>query len=129
MWVAPLIYLAVTVLLWQLGGGLFLPELLANRLFEILPAATIESGVQRFGALAKPIAFYIISTVYFGFYFLFARFWERLRPYLGNTFYAGFVLWGAHVLLLIPALGQRVFGSKLPQGGLIPSVFLFVSHW
>jgi len=129
MWVAPLIYLAVTVLLWQIGGGLFVPELLANRFFEIMPVRFIELGVQTLGPLAKQIAFYGISLVYFGFYFLFAHFWERIRPYLGNAFYAGFVLWGLHVLVVIPAAGQGVFGYKLPQGGLNASVFLLASHW
>ena len=129
MWVAPLIYLVVTIVLWQLGNALFMPELLANRAFEILPASFIEAGVQSFGPLAKQLAFYGIAVFYFGAYFAFAHFWDRIRPYLGNAFYAGFALWGAHVLILIPAAGQGIFAYKSPQGGLNASILLFASHW
>jgi len=129
MWVAPLIYFVVTVVLWQIGNGLFMPELLANRMFEIFPVPFIEFVVQLLGPLAKELAFYGIAIVYFGAYFVFAHNWERLRPYLGNAFYAAFAIWGIHVLVLIPAAGQGVFATKSPQGGLMPSLMLFASHW
>lgn len=129
MWVAPLVYFVVTVVLWQVGNGLFMPELLANRMFEIFPVPVIEFGVQLLGPLAKELAFYGIAITYFGAYFLFARNWDRIRPYLGNAFYAGFAIWGIHVLILIPAAGQGVFATKSPQGGLTPSLMLFASHW
>lgn len=129
MWVAPFIYLVVTLVLWQFGNALFMPELLANRMFEIFPASLIEAAVQWMGPLAKELAFYGIAVVYFGFYFVFAHFWERIRPYLGNAFYAAFALWGVHVLIVIPAAGQGVFAYKSPQGGLNATVLLFASHW
>src|SRR5437762_1091847 len=122
MWVAPLIYFIVTVVLWKLGGGVFLPELLANRMFEILPGPVIEFAVQLLGPLAKELAFYGIAVLYFGVYFLFAQNWDRIRPYLGNAFYAGFAIWGVHVLIVIPAAGLGVFAYKSPQGGLTPSI-------
>ena len=80
MWVAALIYLVVSVLLWKLVGGLFMPELLANRIFEIFPVPFIEFAVQLLGPLAKELAFYAIAIGYFGAYFLFAHFWHRMRP-------------------------------------------------
>ena len=129
MWVAPLIYLVVSVILWQLEIGLFMPELLANRMFEIFPATVIEAAVQMMGPLAKQLAFYGIAVVYFGFYFLFAHHWDRIRPYLGNAFYAAFALWGVHVLVVIPAAGMGIFAIKSPQGGLNASILLFASHW
>jgi len=129
MWVAPLIYFVVTMLLWKIGGGIFMPELLANRMFEIFPVSFIEFAVQLLGPLAKELAFYGITIVYFGAYVVFARSWDRIRPYLGNAFYAGFAIWGIHVLILIPAAGQGVFASKSPQGALTPSLMLFASHW
>jgi hypothetical protein len=125
MWVAPLIYFVVTIILWQLGNGLFLPDLLANRMFEIFPVPVIEFAVQLLGPLAKELAFYGIAIVYFGAYVVFAYHWERIRPYLGNAFYAGFALWGVHVFLVIPAAGQGVLAYKSPQGGLTPSILLF----
>jgi DMSO/TMAO reductase YedYZ molybdopterin-dependent catalytic subunit len=129
MWIAPLIYFVVSVVLWKLGNGLFVPELVANRLFEIFPVTFIEAAVQLLGPLAEELAFYSITVVYFSLYFLFAYRWDRMRPYLGNAFYAGFALWGVHVLVLIPALGQGIFGYKSPQGALSPSILMFASHW
>jgi DMSO/TMAO reductase YedYZ molybdopterin-dependent catalytic subunit len=129
MWVAPLIYFVVTLFLWWIGNGLFMPELLANRMFEIFPVPFIEAAVQLMGHLAKELAFYGITVVYFGAYFLFARYWDRIRPYLGNAFYAAFALWGLHVLIVIPAAGQGLFAYKSPQGAVTPSLLLFVSHW
>jgi len=129
MWVAPLIYLVVSVLLWKLGGGIFMPELLANRAFEIFPVPFIEFAVQLLGPLAKELAFYGIAIGYFGAYFVFAHFWDLIRPYLGNAFYAGFAIWGFHVLVLIPAAGQGIFATKSPQGGVAPSLMLFAAHW
>jgi DMSO/TMAO reductase YedYZ molybdopterin-dependent catalytic subunit len=129
MWVAPLIYFVVSLLLWKIGGGIFMPELLANRLFEIFPVSVIEFAVQLLGPLAKELAFYGITIVYFGAYYFFARTWERIRPLLGNAFYAAFAIWGLHVLILIPAAGQGVFAYKSPQGAFTPSLMLFVSNW
>jgi len=129
MWVAPIIYFVVTVLLWQFGGALFMPELLSNRMFEIFPVHFIEFAVQLLGSLAKQLAFYGMAILYFGAYVLFARHWDRIRPYLGNAYYAGFAIWGVHVLILIPAAGQGVFATKSPQGGLAPSLMLFAAHW
>jgi DMSO/TMAO reductase YedYZ molybdopterin-dependent catalytic subunit len=129
MWVAPLVYVAVSLLLWKIGGALFMPELLANRMFEIFPVPFIEFAVQLLGPLAKELAFYGIAIGYFGAYFLFAQHWDRIRRYLGNAFYARFAIWGIHVLILIPAAGQGVFASRSPQGALTPSLMLFASHW
>jgi len=129
MWVAPIIYFVVTVLLWQLGGGLFMPELLSNRMFEIFPVPFIEFAVQLLGPLAKQLAFIGVAIAYFGAYVLFAHFWDRIRPYLGNSYYTGFAIWGVHVLILIPLAGQGVFATKSPQGGIGPSLMLFASHW
>ena len=106
-----------------------MPELLANRMFEIFPVPVIEFAVQLLGPLAKGLAFYSITVAYFGAYFLFAQYWDRIRPYLGNAFYAAFAIWGIHVLILIPAAGQGMFAAKSPQGALTPSLMLFASHW
>jgi len=129
LWVAPLIYCITTIVLWQVANAVFVPELLANRLFEILPVSFIEFGVQSLGALAKKLAFVNIAAIYFGAYWLFSANWGRLRAYLGNAFYASFALWGVNVLILFPATGTGVFGYKLPQGALSASVFVLAAHW
>src|SRR5512147_1477338 len=105
MVVPPLIYLVVSIMLWLLANAVFMPELLANRLFELLPVSVIERGVQLMGPLAKQLAFANVALVYFGAYFVFALYWERLRRAFGSAFYAAFALWGFNVLILFPIAG------------------------
>jgi len=127
--VPPLIFLVVSIVLWQLAGAVFMPELLSNRLFEILPVPIIERGVQLLGPLAKQLAFANVTLFYFGFYFLFSLNWDRLRRFFGNAWYGAFALWGANVLVLFPIAGNGILGSELPQGPLAACVYLFAAHW
>ena len=106
-----------------------MPELLANRLFEILPASTIEHGVQMMGPLAKQLAFANVVLFYFLPYFIFAFTWHRLRCFFGSAFFGAAALWGANVLVLFPLADKGVFGAQLPQGPFAACFFLFVSHW
>jgi DMSO/TMAO reductase YedYZ molybdopterin-dependent catalytic subunit len=129
MLVPPIVYLVVSIVLWQLAGAVFMPELLTNRLFEILPVAWIEWGVQWLGPLAKQLAFANVAILYFGAYAVFSFSWDRLRNVFGNTFMASFALWTANVLVLFPIAGKGVFGYKLPQGAFSASLFVFASHW
>lgn len=129
MWVPGLIYTVVSIALWQLMDAVYVPELVTNRIFEMLPVPVIEAGVQRVGAAAKYTAFWLVTAVYFFCYFWFSSAWDRLRPYLGNAFAAGFILWGFHVLILFPAAGAGAFGHRLPQGAFSSSVFLLAAHW
>ena len=129
MIVPPLVYLVVSIAFWQLANAVFVPELLANRLFELLPVSFIERGVQLMGPLAKQLAFANVALVYFGAYFVFAIYWERLRRMFGSAFYAAFALWCCNVLILFPIAGKGVFGYKLPQGPFAASLFLFAAHW
>ena len=129
MIVPPLVYLVVSIAFWQLANAVFMPELLANRLFELLPVSFIERGVQLMGPLAKQLAFANIALLYFGAYFVFALYWDRLRQTFGSAFYAAFALWCGNVLILFPIAGQGVFGYKLPQGPFSASLFLFAAHW
>jgi hypothetical protein len=125
----PLVYLVVSIVLWQLANAVFMPELLANQLFEILPVSFIERGVQLLGPLAKQLAFANIALLYFGFYFAFSFNWEKLRRFFGHSFMGAFALWGGNVLILFPLAGKGVFGYKLPQGAFSASLFLFAAHW
>jgi DMSO/TMAO reductase YedYZ molybdopterin-dependent catalytic subunit len=129
MIVPPLVYFVASVVLWQLANAMFMPELLANRLFEVLPASFIERGVQLLGPLAKQLAFIIISILYFGAYFLFSLSWVRLRRVFGNVWFASATLWLVNELILFPLAGKGAFGMAMPQGAFSASVFLFVSHW
>src|SRR5580693_216731 len=114
MIVPPLVYLVVSLVLWQLANAVFMPELLANRLFEILNAASIERGVQLMGPLAKQLAFANVILLYFIPYAIFAFSWGRLRRFFGSAFFGAGALWGVNVLVLFPLAGQGVFGYRLP---------------
>jgi DMSO/TMAO reductase YedYZ molybdopterin-dependent catalytic subunit len=129
MVVPPIVFLVVSVVLWQLANAVFMPELLANRLFEILPVPIIERGVQLLGPLAKQLAFANVAIVYFGVYFVFSLYWERLRRVFGNAWFGAFALWGVNVLVLFPIAGKGILGSDLPQGPFSASLFLFAAHW
>ena len=125
----PLVYLAVSLVLWQLAGAVFMPELLAHRFFEIMPSNFIERGVQLLGPLAKQLAFFNVVFFYFGAYFVFSFSWDRLKRFLGSVWLGALVLWILNVLVLFPLAGKGAFGSGLPQGGFSASLFLFASHW
>jgi len=129
MIVPPLVFLVVSFVLWQLANAIFIPELLANRLFEILPVSFIEWGVQLMGSLAKQLAFANVTLIYFGSYFAFAFNWERLRPFFKHSFIGAISLWGVNVLVLLPLAGKGVFGYDLPQGPYAACLLLFVAHW
>src|SRR5438552_7045245 len=111
----PIVFVVTSIVLWQLAGAVFMPELLANRLFEVLPASFIERGVQLLGPLAKQLAFANVAIIYFGAYFLFVFCWERLRRVFGNAWVGGFTLWGLNVLILFPVAGKGPFCVQLPQ--------------
>ena len=129
MVVPPLVYLVVSIMLWFLANAIFMPKLLANRLFEILPVSFIERGVQLLGPLAKQLAFVNVAIVYFGAYFAFAFLWDRLKRTFGNAWIASLSLWGVNVLILFPLAGKGLFGSAMPQGVFSSCVFLFAAHW
>src|SRR5215831_4799532 len=129
MWIAPVIYFVVSVILWQFAGAVYVPELLSNRLFEILPVGFIEWGVQLLGPIAKKLALANMTLLYFGLYWLFSQNWGRLRKHFESPFYAAFALWAANELIIFPLAGAGMFGERLPQGPVSASVFLFAAHW
>src|SRR5262245_14891109 len=129
MIVPPIVFLITSIILWQLASAVFMPELLANRLFEVLPAALIERGVQLLGPLAKQLAFANVAIVYFGVYFAFALCWDQLRRVFGNVWMGALSLWSVNVLVLFPIAGKGLLGSQLPQGPFSASFYLFASHW
>src|SRR2546421_8262627 len=47
--VPPIVFLIVSIVLWQLAGAGFMTELLGHGLLEILPAAVIETGKRWLG--------------------------------------------------------------------------------
>ncbi len=119
MWLGPVLYIATSVFLWQYAGAVFMPELLARRLFALLPVfREIEIVVLINAAL-----------LYFAPYLIFAVMWERARVYLKHPFLAAAVLWLVNILVLFPLLGRGLLGYQLPRGWVAASLPMLVSHW
>ena len=119
MWLGPVLFIAVNVLLWKYLGAAFVPELMARSIFGLVPALSDIQLVILINA----------AILYFGAYFTFAIFWARLRRFFRNPFLAAFVLWLSNVVVLFPILGRGVLGYRMPQGWLAASFPLFVAHW
>jgi hypothetical protein len=119
MWLGPALFIGVSVLLWWYVGAVFMPEVVARAVFSVLPAlAELETVILINAAI-----------LYFGAYFVFAIFWQKIKPYLGNAFFAAIGLWLVNILLLFPILGRGVLGYKFPQGWMWASLPLLLSHW
>ena len=125
----PIIFLVVSIVLWQWANAVFMPELLADRFLEIIPVSIVDAGLRILGPLAKQLVFFNFVLLYFGAYFLFAFYWDRLRRTFRNPFYAAFVLWCVNLFVIFPLAGRGVFGYKLPQGALSVNVFTLATHW
>jgi len=119
MWLGPVLFVAVSLFLWKYLGAVFVPDLLARRLFSLLPALTDIQLVITINA----------AILYIAAYFVFAIFWVRLRVFFRHPFLAGFALWLINVTLLLPLLGRGLLGYRMPQGWLAASFPLFVAHW
>ena len=119
MWLGPLLFIGVSIFLWRYIGAVFMPDLLARSVFAMVPVLRDVETVILINA----------AIIYFGAYFVFAIFWRSLKPYLRNPFLAGLALWLANVLVVLPLLGRGVLGYQLPQGWMVASFPLLVSHW
>jgi hypothetical protein len=119
MWLGPVLFIIASVFLWKYTGAVFVPELLARWILAILP-------------VMRDIEFVILlnaAILYFGAYFAFAVFWERLRLLFKSPFFLGLAIWLANAMIILPILGIGVFGYRMPQGWLAVSVPLLVAHW
>jgi hypothetical protein len=119
MWMGPTLFIAISIVLWRYIGAVFVPEVLARLVFSILPALVELETVILINA----------AILYFGAYFVFAIFWRKLKPYLGNPFFAAIGLWLVNVLVLFPLVGRGMLGYKFPQGWMSASLPLLLSHW
>jgi hypothetical protein len=115
----PVLFIGVSVLLSRYIGAVFVPDILARSVFSILPV------------LRDLETFILINTaiLYFGAYFVFAIFWGKIKPYVGNVFFAAIGLWLVNILVLFPLVGRGVLGYKFPQGWMSASLPLLLSHW
>jgi len=119
MWLAPVLFTAVSWFLWQYIGAVFVPEVMARSVLSILPVLREMELVILLNA----------AIIYFGAYFAFAVLWGKLKTYFGSPFLGAMALWLVNVLLIFPLLGEGVLGYRMPQGWLAVSFPLFVMHW
>jgi hypothetical protein len=119
MWLGPVLYVAISIFLWQYAGTVFMPELLARRLFSVLP-------VLQDAEIAVVIN---IAVLYFAPYFVLAFMWQRARIHLRHPFAAAVLMWLMNVLVLYPLLGRGLLGYRIPQGWLSANLPLLISHW
>jgi hypothetical protein len=119
MWLGPALFIAVNILLWRYLGAVFVPEVLARSVFRFLPAL----------AELKTVILINMAVLYFGAYFAFAVFWEKIKPYMRNVFFAAIGLWLVNILMIFPLVGRGILGYKFPQGWMSASLPLLLSHW
>ena len=119
MWLGPALFIAVNILLWRYVGAVFVPEVLARSVFRLLPAL----------AELQTVILINMAILYFGAYFAFAVFWEKIKPYMRNAFFAAIGLWLVNILMIFPLVGRGILGYKFPQGWMSASLPLLLSHW
>lgn len=115
----PGLYIVVSIVMWKYAGAVFLPLLMARRVFEWVPMLVD----------LETLVIVNMSLIYFAGYFLIALFWHRLKVYLKSPFLVAMELWLINVMVLFPALGRGILGYQLPQGWISASFPLLVSHW
>ena len=115
----PVLFIGLSVLLWRYIGAVFVPEVLARLVFSLLPVLREMEMVILIN----------MAILYFGAYFVFAIFWGRIKPYIGNVFIAGIGLWLVNILVLFPLVGRGLLGYRFPQGWMSASLPLLLSHW
>lgn len=116
-------------------GTPLIPELMAERLFALIPMELFSLGIRLFGLQAKYLAFWgmvglclVIGSCLGA---LFAWFLGRrqLRPnWLGGLAY-GSLLWALFGLLGSPLLGGGLFGADLEGGLLRAASALLICYW
>ncbi|HEU4391119.1 MAG TPA: molybdopterin-dependent oxidoreductase, partial [Blastocatellia bacterium] len=122
---------AVSLLLRFTAGALLIPELLADRLFALIPIRIVEFGVSLFGPFAKHAAFVGCTVIYGAFLTLLASEvlrWSSTPPREAvdpRPEHPSFGAWrialvsgsifAVNALILIPILGGGFAGLRLPQ--------------
>ena len=111
------------------------PELAAQFIFAVAPMWMVELAVGMLGPFAKHLAFLACTVVYLIALLAAAIAYLRMFPRRGSGFaqnvspvaFAILILLVTE-LLLLPAIGGGIFGSRLRQGALITSVSLLIVH-
>ncbi|MBI3780865.1 MAG: hypothetical protein HY278_07410, partial [candidate division NC10 bacterium] len=116
-------------------GTPLIPELMAERMFALIPMDLFSLGIRLFGPKAKYLAFwgmvgfFVVIGALAGAVFT----WVRLRQRLMATWFGGLAygtaLWALFGLIGSPLLGGGLFGADLEGGLLLASTSLLVLFW
>src|SRR3954468_16832034 len=112
MWMGPALFIAVSILLWRYVGAVFVPDVLSRWALGLLPAL----------AELKTVIPIYMAILYFGAYFAFAVLWAKIKPHVGNAFFAAIGLWLVNILFIFPLVGRGMLGYKFPQGWMSASL-------
>ncbi|MFN3476554.1 MAG: hypothetical protein ACK4Z6_03235 [Candidatus Methylomirabilales bacterium] len=108
----------------------FLPELLAEALFAVVPMSLFTFSIRLLGKAAKWTAFggaiaahLMVGTILGGFLGLGIE-KMALKSLLRTALLYSFGLWVLTAVMVLPALGAGFFGNLLPLGPFLTSAFL-----
>ncbi len=116
-------------------GTPLIPELMAERLFALIPMDVFSFGIRLFGPKAKYLAFWGMVGLFVAIGALLGPLFTWLRPrrLLPGAWLAGIVygtaLWALFGLLGSPLLGEGLFGADLEGGPLLASGALLILYW
>src|SRR4030095_13683271 len=111
------------------------PEVLAQFIFAVAPIWVVEVAVGMLGPFAKHLAFLGCTVVYLialmAVAIVYLRYAPRMysvRAQYGSVIGVGILLWALTVVILLPAVGGGIGGSRLRQGALATSIALLSIH-
>jgi len=116
-------------------GTPLIPELMADRLFGLIPMALFSLGIRLFGTTAKYLAFWGMVGLFVATYTLLGPTLLWLLPFARTTapWRAGLLygagLWAILELIGLPLLDAGLFGSRLQGGPLLAGGSLLLLHW
>ena len=116
-------------------GTPLIPELMAERMFAVIPMDFFSLGIRLFGPMAKYLAFwgmvglFVVIGALLGPPFTALCRRRRLKgTWLGGLAY-GTALWALFGLLGSPLLGGGLFGADIEGGPLLASASLLILYW
>ena len=122
--------LALNLLARFTFGAPSVPELMAERLFAVVPISLVEFAVSLLGVFAKHSAFIGCAAIYAAMLTVAATAFLRLRRKQGTASIALFtlVMWLFTMIGVLPSLGFGFFGRNLRLGVAPVSVWLLGVH-
>ena len=116
-------------------GTPLIPELMAERVFALIPMDLFSLGIRLFGPKAKYLAFwgmvglFVVIGALLGPLFTWLCLHRRLKGnWLGGLVY-GTALWALFGLLGLPLIGGGLFGADIEGGLLLASASLLILYW